>query len=245
MSLARALPFALALALAAAPRPVAACLVAHQVRLVVLGGAGDSLLALELEQVRDGDLETGREWFSITPRLVAIELDASGTESTRAVLAGWPRARVDAGQADAWLERAYDSAMLAARSRPGFVPAIAGEQVECDYLARCDGYRVIASGLADPRGSAHRVTTPTLLVDGFGGAPGDLRGHGIERVERVRVGARRLAVVTMGTGWDQDPCEHAAGACVDERAPRRRQPGSLRHRRGLHHGRDWDVLVLE
>jgi len=232
------------LALSFAPQDADACLSATAVRTVVLGGVGDDVIALELTQHRDGDME-GSEWFFMTASMVELSFDADGAMS-RSVLKAGKEVRVEAKAAKAWVQAAFDDHLAAARKKKGFVAAKLVKRVECDFLNQCGKAKLTGAGIKRGKRNVVKIATPDALTKHYDPVD-DFAGWGIESLETLKVGKRKLLTVSLGVGHDMNPCDVAAGACTDTRKATtvklKAKRTTLAHKRGLHHGREFDVVV--
>jgi hypothetical protein len=224
-----------------------ACLVATQVRRIVLGATGDIVHVLEVDVIRDGRLETGVEWFHLTPRRVTLTWVRGVPKQV--VQHTWPQRRANTpDEARATLRKAFDRAIAQVENGAGFEKAVVTARWQCDFLRSCAPFTLEDKGLRQAN-MLHPVPAPDLIIkrtEYEGGV--QLAKAGIEGVDAMRVGDRTLYAVTVGWGWDQDPCAHVAPPCADRRT-RTAQPvtpdprAHITHRRGLHHGKEWDVIV--
>ncbi len=212
--------------------------------------AGDKLLAIELDQHRDGDIETRKEWHFFVPRLVSFQLTkGGGTLGGRKLLWEGKEKRLDDRQYNRWLLATFDRLAARAAKYSGFVPATIIRRVDCDFLNVCGDYKMVEKGISWRGKPAFAVQTPALhALDN--GPTTDFSSKGIDEMEYLRIGKRRVLRITIGHGWDMNPCDHAANACTDSRSTRASPvPKTLRegvrHKRGLHHGVEWDVLLLK
>lgn len=230
--------------------PASACLVATQTRVFVLGGADARVLVLEIEQRRDGDFETGTEWHEVTPSLVAVEFGADGTVSARDVLYTGATETLKTGTERDWLRSTWDTYAARAAKVDGFVAASITARRKCDYLDTCGSYSMVAGGIRDKAGT----TRAPSIIDSFAGASApvtDFTGWGIDELETLDVNGRTLVSVTVGLGHDMDPCTVLADTTGCDAMRKDREvavPSSIRdavdHKRALHHGREWDILLL-
>jgi hypothetical protein len=243
--------FALALVpVALWAQPASACPVATQVRTFVLGATDSHVYVMEVEQHRDGDFESGRDWHEVTPSLVALEFGDDGTVSARGVVHVGTTEKLEGGTERDWLLDTWDRYAERAATMSGFVAASITARRKCDYLSACGAYSMVAGGIRDGGGTTRALS----ITDSFAGgsAPvGDFSGWGIDELETLEVDGRTYARVTVGVGHDMDPCTVLADptGCAAMRSDREvASPGSLRdaveHKRALHHGREWDVLLL-
>jgi hypothetical protein len=249
MTLRRCLLVVLLLPVLLRPDSADACYVANQVRLIVLGGTDDVVLALELDQYRNGELETGKKWHFITPRLVALTVNSDGAVAKRRVLNTGTKTRLEDGEYDKWLRKTFDRTMKRAEKQKGFVPAKIIRRVDCMYLNECEEFALKGKGLRNPDDSVHAIGTPKVIEAVQGGVITEFDGWGIEALEFLQIGSRLFVQVTLGVGWDMDPCAHAADPnCSDDRKPRESAiPETVRdgvsHKTALHHGTEWDAVV--
>lgn len=227
-----------------------ACNHAIQVRRIALGASADVVHVLEVEVVRDSHFELPRsDWFYLTPRLV--ELSFSKGAATRVVKKTWPEKTAKSSEhARALLQDHVRDAIKQVQTRSGFEKTRLVARWDCDFLFECAPFKAVDTGLALAGGQVHPVRVPDRIAKEVG-APTDVGVFpgGIDVVDELRIGTRKFYSVTVGSGTDQDPCRSATETCTD---PRKRhtkrikdsdQVRNLQHRRALHHGKEWDVIV--
>src|SRR5690606_12939687 len=94
-----------------APSPSHACLMVDQYRTLPLGAANDEVIAFEMDQFRDGDLEMAQTSWSVSAKLIA--LDASGT---RRVLESYAVVEMKSKDYDATMAPIFEQALKDARA---------------------------------------------------------------------------------------------------------------------------------